>query len=201
MVSQDLEVGQFGRSLFSKDFAEIVERFEGFIIQTFMNFLKDVAKLQVEYGGVKLEPNKILKLKSIHALKRSPLMYLIAEHNFKMILNSLQQIIEIHIQVLKLALPNLDIEIFLRVAIQVPPDSKASLSIAKNNIEETNNTIPLTFGLALRSFLLLQSDYVLDIEAEIILHTSCDYILPNASPEPGLSHPRVNHTDVPHIEP
>lgn len=168
--------------LFSKDFAEIVERLESFLFQALMNFLKDVTKFQVEYIRIKLKPDKILRLESIHTLKRLPLMHMISKQNFQMILNSLQQIIEINIQTLELALPYLDIEIFLRKAIQVAPYPESSLRVAKDNVEETDNPIPLTLGLSLLSFLaLLQSDYVLDIEPEIILQASGYYILPKTS--------------------
>ena len=129
---KDLEVGDFVCGLLYEGFTEIVEGLKAVFLKAFIDFLEQLCKLKVINGGIELESNKIISIKSVHALKRLFLMNKGWKNEFKIGLNCLKEII--NIDICKLILPYFYIVDLLCGIVEVSPKSKSSLGIAENYV-------------------------------------------------------------------
>lgn len=165
-----------------------------------MDFFEDISVIQVVDGSVKLKANEMLGLKALHALEDFSLVNLVVEDYFKMALDGQQKIRDMDIA--ELVLPNFDLKRFLSIAIQIPPNSKGSLSVPENDVQEADNPVCFPFLLSLFFHIILHYflGEVLKVEPKVVLHSPGNNVSFDDVLQPILFYLLVNEADMSHIQ-
>jgi hypothetical protein len=127
-------------------------------------------------------------------------MNMIIEDDVKVVLQSLQEVSDV--QITKIIVPDNGVEILLTVGVNAAPHSKGSFSVAKQYVEETDNSLLflLLLPLLLGNSVSLMGDAVLDIVAEEVLQTTRGDFCLNDLLEPGLLDVTENKAKVADVE-
>lgn len=149
MIFEEFEVRNVITCLSNENMAEVMERIECFLLETFMNLVENISELKVIDSSIELKSNKIARLESIHTFEQFFFVNGVCKDNLKVALDCLHKIRLIDIS--KLIFPNIN-SIGLKCwVVEASPEAESCFSISEDNIQETYYSIPLTLFL----FLLL----------------------------------------------
>lgn len=104
--------------------------------------------------------------------------------------------------IVKLILPNVDLEHFLSATVQISPYSECWFSISKDNVEEADNSVRFSFLLPFLFHVILNNflGEVLKIKPKVILQSPGNYVSFDDVFQPILFYLLVNEANMPHVQ-